>query len=184
MQKRLRASVARLADRLKTQGGVVTLNWLLGHGLPRLMGIPILRYCRVTPQIYVGAQIGAIGKRRLLAQGFTASVNLRREFDDAARGLALTQYCYLPTDDEHAPTLAQLEAGAAFIHAVLESGGKVYIHCHGGIGRAPTLAAAYFMRQGYSLEAALALIRTVRPFIRPTVEQLEQLKRFGGEGRG
>jgi dual specificity MAP kinase phosphatase len=138
-----------------------------------------LRYCRVTPQIYVGAQIGAAGKRRLLARGFTASVNLRREFDDAAHGLALAQYCYLPTDDEYAPTLTQLETGVAFIRSVLENGGKVYIHCHGGIGRAPTLAAAYFMRQGYSLEAALALIRTVRPFIRPTPEQLEQLKRFG-----
>ncbi len=171
----------RLTSRLKTQGVPVTLAWLYGHGLPRLTGVPILRYCRVTPQIYLGAQIGIVGKRQLLAQGLTASVNLRAEFDDAAHGLAFAQYCYLPTVDEHAPTLAQLEAGVAFIQRVVAGGGKVYIHCHGGIGRAPTLAAAYFMRQGQTREAALARIRTARPFIRLTPEQLDQLQKFGEE---
>jgi hypothetical protein len=183
MQVRFRAGAARLARRLNTQGLAATLIWLFAHGLPRLTGIPIFRYCQVTPQIYVGAQIGAIGKRRLLEYGFTASVNLRSEFDDAAHGLALAQYCYLPIDDEHAPTLAQLEAGVAFIRGVLDSGGKVYIHCHGGIGRAPTLVAAWFMRQGYPLEAALAIIRAARPFIRLTPEQLEQLKNFENRTR-
>ena len=180
MPNYLRATTARLASRVKTQGVPVTLSWLWGHGLPRLTGIPILRYCQVTPQIFIGAQISAIGKRRLLAHGFTAIVNLRAEFDDAAHGLTLAQYCYLPAVDERAPTLAQLEAGAVFIRSVVESGGKVYIHCQGGIGRAPTLAAAYFMRQGYGLAAALDLIRAARPFIRPTLEQLEQLKAFAG----
>ncbi len=178
IQNRLYTGAARLANRLNSQGLRVTLSWLVGHGLPRLTGVPILRYCQVTPQIYVGSQIGALGKRRLLARGFTASVNLRSEFDDEAHGLALGEYCYLPTDDTHAPTLAQLEAGAAFIQRVVEAGGKVYIHCHGGVGRAPTLAAAYLVRQGHSLEGALALIRASRPFIRFTPEQLERLKNF------
>jgi len=177
-QTRLQAGAARLSDRLKTQGVRVTLSWLIGHGLPRLTGVPIFRYCQVTPQIYVGAQIGALGKRRLLRHGFTASVNLRSEFDDAAHGLALADYCYLPTDDEHAPSLAQLEQGVAFIQRVVQSGGKVYVHCHGGIGRAPSLVAAYLMRQGRSAEAALDLIRLTRPFIRLTPEQFEQLKKF------
>ncbi len=172
------AGAAHLADRLNNQGMRVTLSWLLGHGLPRLTGLPILRYGQVTPQIYVGAQIGALGKRCLLAQGFTASVDLQSEFDDAAHGLALPEYCYLPTGDTHAPTLAQLEAGAAFIQRVVEAGGKVYIHCGGGVGRAPTLAAAYLMRQGRSLDGALDLIRAARPFIRLTPEQLERLEDF------
>ena len=177
-QNRLQAGAVRLADRLNTQGWRVTFSWLVGHGLPRLTGVPILRYCRVTPQIYVGAQIGALGKRRLLAQGFTATVNLRSEFDDAAHGLALADYCYQPTDDGYPSTLAQLEAGIAFIERVVEGGGKVYVHCHGGIGRAPSLVAAYLMRQGRSLEEALALIRVARPFIRFAPEQLDRLKNF------
>jgi hypothetical protein len=174
---RLRA--ARLANGMKTSGTAAAGAWLLGHGVARLTGIPILRYCRLTPQISIGAQIGAIGKRRLLAQGFTASVNLRAEFDDARLGLALAEYCYLPTVDQRAPSLDQMEAGVAFVGRVLEAGGRVYIHCHGGIGRAPTLAAAYFMRQCDTLEAALAHVRAVRPFIHLTSDQLQQLKNFG-----
>jgi hypothetical protein len=178
LQNRLYTGVAHLADRLNTQGLRVTLSWLVGHSLPRLTGVPILRYCQVTPQIYIGAQIGALGKRRLSSRGFTASVNLQSEFDDAAHGLALAEYCYLPTDDGHASTVAQLEAGVAFIRRVVEGGGKVYIHCHGGVGRAPSLAAAYLMRQGRSLDEALTLIRATRPFICFSPEQLDRLKNF------
>jgi hypothetical protein len=174
---RLRAT--RLANRLKASGAAVAGAWLLGHGVARLTGIPILRYCRLTPQISIGAQIGVFGKRRLLAQGYTASVNLRAEFDDARQGLALAEYCYLPTVDERAPSLDQMEAGVAFISRAVEAGGRVYVHCHGGIGRAPTLAAAYFMRQGDTLEAALAHVRAVRPFVQLTSDQLQQLRNFG-----
>lgn len=118
---RLRA--ARLANRLKTSGAAVAGAWLIGHGGARLTGIAILRYCRLTAQISIGAQIDAIGKRRLLAQGYTASVNLKAEFDDAMQGLALAEYCYLPTVDQRAPSLDRMEAGVAFVGRVVKAGG-------------------------------------------------------------
>ena len=44
--------------------------------------------------------------------------------------------------------MAHLLEGTAFAERIVNAGGKVYIHCAGGIGRAPTMAAAYFMSQG------------------------------------
>ena len=81
------------------------------RGLPILTGIPVMKYSRITPNIYVGPQFRQTGKRRLEALGIKASLNLRAEFDDRVRQLEFTQHCYLPTEDDHAPTLAQLEAG-------------------------------------------------------------------------
>lgn len=71
-----------------------------------------------------------------------------------------------------------LAQGIAFIGHVVSAGGKIYIHCRSGLGRAPTMATAYFMSQGYTLNEALALIAAKRPFIKLTPEQLTYLKRF------
>jgi protein-tyrosine phosphatase len=61
---------------------------------------------------------------------------------------------------------------------VIDSGGKVYIHCAGGVGRAPTLATAYFITQGMTFDEAVALIRRTRPFINIMPPQFAQLKQF------
>jgi protein-tyrosine phosphatase len=74
--------------------------------------------------------------------------------------------------------LDDLRQGVAFIHQVIAGGGKVYIHCGGGIGRAPTMAAAYFISQGLKFDEAVELIVKARPFINMTPAQMEQLKRF------
>jgi protein-tyrosine phosphatase len=110
--------------------------------------------------------------------GINGSVNMRIEFDDAAHGLSLEHYCHLPTVDDHAPALDDLQQGVAFIHKVTADGGKVYIHCGGGIGRAPTMAAAYFISRGLKLDEAIGLIKKSRPFVRMMPAQMEQLRRF------
>ena len=172
-----------LWDRLRNQGLHTTLVWIYGRGVPKLTGVPLLRFSQITPQILVGGQYRKRGKRKLEALGVTGGVNLRSEFDDAARGLALAEYCHLPTVDDAAPTLEHLAAGAAFIERVTSNGGKVYIHCAGGVGRAPTMAAAYFISQGIALDEAIALIKRTRPFIRIMPPQMAQLKRFEAQQR-
>jgi len=126
----------------------------------------------------VGAQHNQAGKRKLSRLNINGDVNMRLEFDDASNGLALEHYCYLPTVDGQAPTIEQLIEGVIFIRSLLADGGKVYIHCHAGVGRAPTMAAAYFISQGLGALAAIELIRKVRPFIDITNVQLERLKQF------
>lgn len=177
-----------LTRRLRTQGLATTLLWAFGRGLPSLTGVPLLRYSRVTDQLYVGPQYRVPGKRMLESQGFTGVVNMRIERDDAAEGLALARYLHLPTVDDAAPSIEHLDQGVEFIRQVIESGGKVYIHCGAGVGRAPSMAAAYLMANGSTLEDALAQIRKARPFITITPPQMEQLRAYekhcaNGKGR-
>jgi protein-tyrosine phosphatase len=172
-----------LSYRLRTQGLRVTLLWVFSRSYSKLTGIPIIRHSQITPQLYVGGQFGQRGKRTLERLGITADVNLRTEFDDAAHGLALAQYCHLPTTDDEAPSFEHLRQGAAFIGRVIGDGGKVYIHCAGGVGRAPTLAAAYLITQGMALDQALALIRKTRPFIKIMPPQMARLREFEAQHR-
>jgi protein-tyrosine phosphatase len=172
-----------LSRRLSVQGLRVTLLWAISRGYSKLTGIPILRHSQITPQLYVGAQYGRRGKRTLERAGIEGDVNLRTEFDDAAHGLALAQYCHLPTTDDEAPSFEHLSQGVAFIERVISGGGKVYIHCAGGVGRAPTLAAAYLITQGMTLDHALALIQRTRPFIYIMPSQMAQLREFEARTR-
>jgi hypothetical protein len=174
----LRKGLAILRLRLQQQGVRTTLLWAYGRGVPFLTGVPLLEYGQVTPQLYVGSQFNLRGKRALELQGFNACINMRIEKDDAAYGLALSQYLHLPTIDDDAPSLEHLEQGVDFIREAIYDGGKVYIHCGAGVGRAPTMAAAYLIAEGHSLDEALQMIRRSRPFITITPPQMAQLLVF------
>jgi protein-tyrosine phosphatase len=174
----LKNGVLRFRSRVKTQGWRIAWIWLFGHGIPKLTGIPFVKYSQITPQIYVGAQIRKAGKQKLEVWGIHSSVNMRIEYDDVAYDVALAQHCHLPTEDGHAPTLTQLQTGINFIHEMVTAGGKVYIHCRSGLGRAPTMAVAYFVSQGYSLSEAVKLVERKRPFIQLTSWQIELLQHF------
>ncbi len=115
------------------------------------------------------------------ARGITAVVNLRIEFDDQEAGIAPPRYLYLPTVDDNTPTLEELQAGAAFMAEQVANGGSVYVHCGSGIGRAPTMAAAYLISTGLTLDEAWETIDKVRPFIRPTAVQVEQIEQFAAQ---
>ena len=114
-------------------------------------------------------------------RGITACVDLRREYGDVEHGVDLAKQLSLPTDDDDAPALADLQRAAEFIGECLKEGRGVYIHCANGVGRAPTTAAAYLVTTGLSPQAAWKTIRAVRPFIRPTKIQREMLERFAQE---
>lgn len=241
MLNALRKGCRVLRRRLRNQGVRTTALWAYARGVPKVTGVPMLAYSRVTPSLYVGPQHRASGKRALARAGITHIVNMRSEFDDAAHGLAFddsnggdargialddsndngahglafddsnrddahglalddsndgarglaldaapgnahqasARYCHLPTPDDHAPTDAQLAEGAEFIRAAIDGGGKVYIHCSAGVGRAPTMAAAYLMmKQKRGMDDALALIAAARPFIYIAPPQTAALRRL------
>jgi protein-tyrosine phosphatase len=170
--------VHTVVTRLREQGVRTTLLWVWGRGTAKLTGVPPLRFSEVTPQLYVGPQFDHKGKRHLENSGITAVVNLRVEYDDAAHGLTLQRYCHLPTIDDASISPEHLNQGADFIREVITEGGKVYIHCAGGIGRAPTMAAAYLISEGKTVDEAMEMIRRVRPFINPTAPQRVALQEF------
>jgi len=167
--------------RLTEQGIWVTARWAADHLVRIVTGAPIRHTSEIARQLHVGGQHRERGWVRLEARGVSAVVNLRIEFDDAAAGVAGERHLYLPTEDDRAPSLEQLREGAEFIREVTAGGEGVYVHCGSGVGRAPTLAAAYLVSTGLTPMEAWDEIRRVRPFIRPTAEQIAQLERFAEE---
>lgn len=177
---RISKVVSIIVRRLHSQGLRTTLLWFYVRGTDWVTGSPNLRYSQITEHLYVGPQYRKFGKSRLEAAGIRHSVNMRTEFNDLERDLALENHCYLPTIDDQAPTLEHVTSGVSFIERALGNGGKVYIHCGGGVGRAPTMAAAYLISIGYSYQESLLLIQRVRPFIQVTPVQLDLLRHFDG----
>jgi hypothetical protein len=164
--------------RFRDQGMRTTLVWFYGRSMPIITGRPMMRFSRITPEIYIGPQYRSRGLRSLEREGILYCINMRIEYDSSKYGLIPKGYCYLPTIDDTAPTMEHLEEGVAFIQKAVSEGGKVYIHCAGGIGRAPTMAVAYFITQGNTVEEAIGMIKKIRPFINITPIQMERLKEF------
>jgi predicted protein tyrosine phosphatase len=160
---------------LVSQAPNVFFAGVLDYTMRTLTGAPVVRYSRITPQIIIAGQYQKRGWKVLTQRGVTASINMRLEFDDVAAGIAPLRHLHLPVEDNTPPTLDQLRRGIEFIQAEVERGGKVYIHCAAGVGRAPTMAAAYFVSTGLTSAQAWTKIKDVRPFVRPTPGQKEQI---------
>ena len=170
-----------LRERLSRQGLRVTVLWAADHAVRTITGANMRKVSQITPHLHVGGQYRRRGWPRLAARGITAVVNMRSEFDDRAAGIAPGHYLYLPTADDTASTLDQLEKGADFIADEIARGGGVLVHCGAGVGRAATMAVAYLVRTGRTPQQAWALIRQVRPFVRPSQEQVDQIERFAAQ---
>jgi hypothetical protein len=54
------------------------------------------------------------------------------------------------------PTPQQMSAILDALDQALEAGGRIYLHCWGGIGRTGTVVGCHLVRHGYSGEQALA----------------------------
>jgi dual specificity MAP kinase phosphatase len=107
---------------------------------------------------------------------------MRAEFSDRRKNIIPPCYLHLPTIDNTPPTLEQLYQGVEFMKKEIDEGGKVYVHCWEGIGRGPTMVAAYLIKEmAMTADEAWKHIRKVRPFIRPTGAQVAQIERFAAD---
>ena len=157
----------RLGGHLKTGPRAIALRWYdVLHR--RSTGLPVWGLSAITPQLHCGGQHNKQGYQRMLDYGITAIVNMRREHSDIDKGIAGERHLQLATTDNTPPSLDDLMRGVAFIGAEIERGGKVYVHCAVGCGRAPTMTAAYLISTGLTPDEALQRLRQVRPFINPT----------------
>lgn len=170
--------LANLGRQVRSQGLRLTVTEGIDQMSRMLTGAPTLRYSRLTPNVFFGGQHVARGIARLRSRGITGVINLRGESDDGEKGVLLGNYLHLPTMDNTPPTLENLQKGIDFIGQEIARGGKVYIHCWEGVGRAATMAAAYLVSTGLSPEEAWAKVRAARPFIRPTPVQMAQIEQF------
>jgi protein-tyrosine phosphatase len=156
----------------------VNVRRFLDHFWRFITGMPMVGQSMVTPQLFLGGQYSEAASLRFRDLGITAIVNVRMHSIHSARQAQQLNVLQIPTPDKHAPTPKQLDKAVAFIESQISSGGTVYIHCRSGEGRGPTVAIAYLVSTGMTLEAAYALIKNVRSFISPTKIQMRALRQF------
>lgn len=75
-------------------------------------------------------------------------------------------WLHLPIADVTAPGAEWDAAWLAVrgrVHAELDRGGRVLVHCKGGLGRAGTVAARILIERGMAPEAAIRAVRQARP---------------------
>jgi len=170
--------VAVTARRLREESPSVVWLWLYEKFARIRDGFSPAETSRVTEHLFVGGQHYRRGLEAMRSLGIGATLSLREESDDARSGVAMPRHLWLPTPDDGAPTVEQLREGVAFIREAGAAGAAVYIHCAQGVGRAPTMAAAFLIAEGHSARAAMDSIRKVRPFITPTPIQLRRLREW------
>jgi hypothetical protein len=135
----------------------------------------------VTDHLGVGpAPMSYAALDSLREQGIGAILNLCGEFTDlhdieAKQGF---EVYHLPTDDEQAPDLAELEKALAWLDEAIYLGKKVLIHCRHGIGRTGTVLNAYLLRRGLGHLLAWKKLRPLRS--QPAnFQQWRAVRRYG-----
>lgn len=141
-------------------------------------GIPIKRYSRITDFLYVGQQHKDRGIKVLKDWGIKHVISLRAEYDDMENDLCFCNYSYLPVVEFQPIPLDVLQKGATIIEDSVKNQEAIYIHCAEGVSRAPSIAAAYLVSVGMSLDEAISLIKKNRPFINILEGQLDTLRKF------
>jgi protein-tyrosine phosphatase len=113
----------------------------------------------------------------LKKEGVTADISLEQDRIDQPFGVDF--YLWLPVQDHQAPIMDQLEVGVAMIEKLVSLKRKVYIHCKNGHGRAPTLVAAYLIKNlGKSLEGAERFLKEKRVGVHLSADQATALKNY------
>ena len=83
----------------------------------------------------------------------------------------------IPLKDDETDDTQLLLDGAAKLEEWVQEGGRVFVHCLGGISRSPSVVIAWMiLYQGYTFDTAYAHIQKRRDFIRPNEHYVEFLK--------
>lgn len=137
----------------------------------------------LTPRIRIGRRLTHSECALAVSRGVTAVLDLTAEFSEPPAFVAL-DYLNLPILDLTAPTPAQLEEAARFIHE-RAANGIVYVHCKVGYSRTAAAVGAYLLRYGGVSDVAqvVALLEKARPGIIVRPEIREALLAFQGAPR-
>ena len=101
-----------------------------------------------------------------------------------ARGM---RWLHLPIVDVSVPSAAfekQWQEALPALLTTLEEGGKVLVHCKGGLGRAGMVAALLLIEMGERPEVAMRKVRLVRPGAIQTSAQEAYVRAYRPRGGG
>lgn len=143
-----------------------------------VLGIKGFDYNQINELVFIGTnmccQFGF--DKELLSKGVKADISLEKDRIDAPNGV--DYFLWLPTEDGQAPTMDKLNLGVQTLDFLIKRKIRVFIHCKNGHGRAPTLFAAYLIKQGMAVEEAIKYLQEKRPSIHLNEIQIEALRNF------
>jgi|SRR3989344_2322818 len=137
-----------------------------------------LEYNYITDGIYIGTNqcCQTHFDEKLTKEGITANISLEEDRIDAPFGVEFS--VWIPVKNHVSPTPDQLEFGVSVLEKLVSLGRKIYVHCKNGHGRAPTLVAAYLVKNGKTPQEAEEYIRQRRPTIHLENVQRQALINF------
>ncbi|MEN8196362.1 MAG: phosphatase PAP2/dual specificity phosphatase family protein, partial [Pseudomonadota bacterium] len=151
----------------KRRGGHHALTWLafwpylIGSWLNwRMWRGRVAPMTEVEPGLWLGIRPGRGGWSRLEAAGVVAVVDLVPELTSVPPHWL--KHDHLPLLDIAIPAPAALDGIARTIEDRRRAGG-VYVHCALGMARGVLAVCAWMMRQGMTVDQALAAIDRIRP---------------------
>ena len=139
---------------------------------------PELDFDCIAYGIYIGTNLCCQTHfdERLRKEGILADISLEEDRLDAPFGVDF--YVWIPVKNHMPPAPDQLEFGVSVLEKLVSMGKKVYVHCKNGHGRAPTLVAAYLVKNGKTPEEAEAFVKTKRPPVHLEEIQRQALQNF------
>lgn len=157
---------------------VTKRGWAYGFGryLDQVLGIPFKSYCEISDFLWVGAKPRFLGALKLRWSGRTVIFSFLKELPSGSRKGFNSSSTYAPLTEFSSADPSKLHEITSLLFSAEDRGERVFIHCREGVGRAPMVAAAYFVRKGYSVTRALEAVRRGRKFADLTAPQLASLE--------
>ncbi|KAF6757585.1 protein-tyrosine phosphatase-like protein [Ephemerocybe angulata] len=142
------------------------------------------RECQeILPGLFLGPFVASKSLETLQSLGITHIVCIRdakEAFSVKPRFPGTFQYMTLDVEDNEEQNLIRLFPGAKdFINTAIANGGRVLVHCNGGISLSPSFVVMFVM-QYYQLswEDALHMVQNRRYCISPNGGFLTQIKEY------
>ncbi|KDQ08629.1 hypothetical protein BOTBODRAFT_118339 [Botryobasidium botryosum FD-172 SS1] len=131
---------------------------------------------QVIPNLWVGDFTAALNTELLDTHGIKYVLSAIGGFEVDKK--FIHHECDL-LDTEYSDLFVFLPRAVLFIEDALKRGEGVLVHCHAGMSRSASIAAAYLMKsQDMNLAAAVDLMQKARPIIQPNKGFLRQLEIF------
>lgn len=140
---------------------------------------PHLDAVEVLSGLWLGSCPSHRQARQLASMAIDSVIDLRAEGPPVEwpDGVEVARFALV---DHGTPTTVRLSETAEAVVRRLRAGATVFVHCHAGQQRAPTVVCAALMRMGWSLDDAYRRVLEVRPGAMPTEGQLLALRELAG----
>jgi hypothetical protein len=133
---------------------------------------------QIEDNLFLGRNRAALDPHLLETFSIMHMVNCARDCKRVSSHHALFGYVHIKAKDNRHERLAPyFEQTSAFIEDTIANGGKVLVHCYGGISRSTTILVAYLMaKRRMTLPVAFNFVKDKRSIARPIVAFSAELR--------